>query len=445
MKKLFLPGLIIMIPFVNSNAQNSADSTNTMGKWSYHFQLTTVWQAHPPFHSPYSGQNSLYSGSESALSLTTTLFLGRKLWKGAAIYFNPEIAGGKGFSGVTGMAGFTNGDIFRVTDPAPELYIGRAFIRQHIAIGKNKHEVLEDDLNQVQEKVPVSRIDITVGKLAINDIFDNNVVSHDPRTDFLNWSFMDNGAWDYPADTRGYTYLAAVEIIKPAWTLRFAEAMVAAYANGPRLDWHIRRAHSETIGLEKHIHFKSYSGHIRVLGYANSSKAPYYQNLINKKLNGQDTSMNAIYGTRYGGLKYGWGISLDQQVSSATSVFSRIGWNNGQTASWAFTEIDQTLTAGIKMEGDRWKRPDDYIGVAGALNGISKIHRQFLNDGGYGFIIGDGKLPHYGHEGILEIFYETCFWKSLYVTADYQFINHPAYNKDRGPVNVFSLRTHVEF
>lgn len=445
MKKLFLPGLILLLFFENTSAQNVTDSSRSASKWTYHFQQTTVWQAHPSFHSPYSGQNSLYSGSESALSLTTTLFLGRKLWKGAAIYFNPEIAGGKGISGALGIAGFPNGETFRIGDPAPSLYIARAFIRQHIPIGKSKTEVLDDDANQIKEMVPESRLDITAGKFAISDIFDNNRVSHDPRVDFLNWALMNNGAWDYPANTRGYTYLVTVEFIKPTWALRFAEALVGTYANGPDLNWNISKAHSETMELEKDTHIKNYSGSIRLLGYVNSTEAPYYRQLINDKLSGQDTSMDAIHGTKYGGLKYGFGLNIDQQVSPAVSVFSRIGWNDGKSATWAFTEIDQTASAGLKINGRHWKRADDYFGIAGVLNGISGDHRDFLNAGGYGFMIGDGKLPHYGHEGIIEMFYEINLWKSLFLTADYQFVNNPAYNKDRGPVNVFALRTHVEF
>lgn len=445
MKKLFLPGLFLLISFINTKAQQTTDSTTSSDKWNDHFQLTTVWQAHPRFRSPYSGLNSLYGGGESALSLTTTLFLGRKLWKGAAIYFNPEIAGGKGMSGAVGIAGYPNGETFRIGDPAPALYIARAFIRQHIPIGTGKKERLDNDVNQLQEKVPNSRIDISIGKLAISDIFDGNRVSDDPRVDFLNWSLMNNGAWDYPANTRGYTYMVSMELIKPGWALRFAEALVATYANGPALDWHIGKAHSETLEFEKAIHFKNYQGSIRLLGYANTSKAPSYREIINENLSGQDTTMDVIYGTKYGGTKYGFGLNIDQQISPAISVFSRIGWNDGKTATWAFTEIDQTASAGLKINGRHWKRSEDHIGIAGVLNGISKDHRDFLNAGGYGFMIGDGKLPNYGHEGIIEIFYEFNIWKSLFLTADYQFVHNPAYNKDRGPVNIFALRTHVEF
>lgn len=442
MKRLVLLSGLFWMCLIQANAQTKTDTA----VWSYHFQLTTVLQAHPSFRSPYSGKNSLYSGSESALSLTTTLFLGRKLWKGASIYFDPEISGGKGISGAVGIAGFPNGETFRIGDPAPALYVARAFIRQHIPIGKHHTKVMIDgDANQLPEIISSSRIDITIGKLAISDIFDNNSVSDDPRTEFLNWSLMSNGAWDYPANTRGYTYLAAIELIKPEWVLRFGEALEGTYANGPVLNWNISKAHSETIEFEKSTHFKNYVGSVRLMYYLNSNDAPNYRQVINDKISGIDTSMNVIDGTKYGSLKYGFGLNIDQQISAATSVFSRIGWNNGKTATWAFTEIDQTVSAGLRLNGKHWKRPDDCIGIAGVLNGISKIHREFLNDGGYGFMIGDGKLPHYGHEGIIEAYYETQIWKSLYLTADYQFVNNPAYNKDRGPVNIFALRAHVEF
>lgn len=221
--------------------------------------------------------------------------------------------------------------------------------------------------------------------------------------------------------------------------------MECTYANGPILNWNISKAHSETIELEKNTHFKNYAGSVRLMYYLNSNDAPYYHQVIDDKLSGEDTLMNVIDGKKYGSIKYGLGLNMDQQLSPVISIFSRIGWNNGQSATWAFTEIDQTLSAGLKINGSNWKRPDDYIGIAGVLNGISKVHREFLNDGGYGFMIGDGKLPHYGHEGIIEAFYETEIWKSLYLTGDYQFVNNPAYNKGRGPVNIFALRVHVVF
>lgn len=445
MKNVLLTlGLLLMVLTKTTAQQHITASGDSTEKWSYHFQLTTVWQGHPAFHSPYSGTNSLQDNSEDALSLTTTLFTGRKLWKGAAVYFNPEIAGGTGISQALGMAGFPNGETFRIGDPKPELYVARAFLRQHIALG-GEPETVPGDANQLAEKITPSRIDITIGKLAISDIFDDNRVSHDPRMDFLNWSLMNNGAWDYPANTRGYTYLAAAELIQPGWALRFAEALVATYANGPDIDWHISKAHAETLEFEKKIHFGKYDGSIRLMGYANSSKAPSYRQVIADKMNGKDTSMNVVNGKSYGGVKYGWGLNIDQQLSHAVTSFARVGWNDGKTATWAFTEIDRTASAGIKVNGWQWKRPDDVIGLAGVLNGISKDHRDFLNAGGYGFMIGDGKLPHYGHEAIIEFFYESRIRKSLYLTADYQFVNNPAYNRDRGPVHIFALRTHVEF
>ncbi|MHB1923022.1 MAG: carbohydrate porin, partial [Chitinophagaceae bacterium] len=404
-------------------------------KASYHFQLTTVLQGHPAFRALYSGKNSLVDTAEQAISLTTTLFLGRSLWKGASIYVDPEIAGGKGISGALGLGGFTNGETFRIGDPTPELYLARAFIRQHIALRRDKWEKLDDDNNQIEEWVPAYRLDITIGKLAISDLFDNNRVSHDPRMDFLNWTLMNNGAWDYPANTRGYTPMVALELLTPEWCLRIAEALEPKSANGSIMDWNISQSHSETIELERKGWLsKKLPGSIRLLGYINHNRAPQYLQVIQAKLSGTDTSMDVVTGKNYGGVKYGWGLNMDQQLSSAIVSFMRLGWNDGKTASWAFTEVDQSLSAGIKISGSLWKRSKDILGLAAVVNGISRDHRDFLNAGGYGFMLGDGKLTHYQREQIMELFYETVFRNSLFLTLDYQFIRNPGYNADRGPV-----------
>jgi len=436
--------LSLLLFFLPVKAQQNNALLKDSG-WTYHFQLTGIIQGRPSINAPYSGQNSLQTGSEKAFSVTSTLFAGRKLWKGASLYFNPEMAGGRGISSTLGIAGFPNGETFRIGDAEPVVYIARIFFRQYISLDKGHLISLADDMNQVNEKVSVSRICFTLGKFGIADFFDDNNVSHDPRNDFMNWGLMNNGAYDYAANTRGYTYGFVAEYIKPRWTLRFGTALMPTYANGPKLDFHYFKTNSETIELEKRYTLHQHKGTVRLLGYYNVSKAPRYEDVIAAKMNGTDTSLDVIIGKEYGGKKIGFGINAEQELCDAVSAFLRLGWNDGKTATWAFAEIDNSVSAGIRIYGKEWKRVEDNIGVAILSNGISSGHRNFLNAGGYGFMIGDGKLPNYSREDIAEIFYQSKIFSNLWATIDYQFAGHPAYNRDRGPVHVFAARISVRW
>lgn len=437
---------IILVLFVSLSA--SAQSGDPLFKdsgWSYHFQFTGIIQAHPTFHAPYSGQNSLSAQHERAYSVTTTLYLGRHLWKGAALYFNPEMAGGKGVGSTLGIAGFPNGETFRIGNPEPTVYIARIFLRQHIDLDKDHYETLIDDANQVTERVSTTRLTLTAGKFSVGDFFDNSNLSHDPRSDFMNWSLMNNGAYDYAANTRGYTYGFVAEYIKPSWTLRLGTALEPTFANGPDLDTHYTHTNSENLEWEKRYTLHKHKGALRLLAYYNVNKAPHYEDVIAARLNGTDTTMDVNNGKTYGGKKYGFGINAEQELSGAISAFLRLGWNDGKTATWAFAEIDNTASGGIRIYGQSWKRSADNIGVALLSNGLSKPHRDFLAAGGYGFMIGDGQLPHYSRENIAELFYQCKVFYNCWVTLDYQLVDHPAYNPDRGPVHLFAARAHVEF
>jgi high affinity Mn2+ porin len=449
--------ILVAMPFL-LNAQGKDDEHHFLGtnsnkfdsveKWSYHFQLTSIGQGHPAFNSPYSGTNSLVDTAETALSLTSTFFLGRKLWKGAAVFFNPEIAGGKGMSYALGIAGAANGETFRIGSPAPAIYVARAFFQQHIALN-NKQEYQSGEQNQLGDNVPSSRITISVGKFSVADFFDDNSYSHDPRSEFFNWSLMSNGAWDYPANTRGYTWGAVVELVKPGYAIRVSTVMVPLKANGPVLDPAYSKAHGETIEFEKKLKINKHPGSFKILAFRNTGRAPTYKAATSSLLNG-DSSLMAIAGGKklgleFNGLKYGFGINFCQEISKSLGVFARVGWNDGATATWAFTEIDHSACAGISITPNFIKRPDDEIGIAGVVNDISQDHYAFLASGGYGFIVGDGKLPNFGYEQILETYYKIRITSAFWFTLDYQFIANPGYNKDRGPVHAFAGRLHVEF
>jgi len=414
---------------------------DSIENWNLHFQLTVIDQSHPAFNAAYSGQNSLNPNQEEALSITTTLFIGKRLWNGGALYFNPEIAGGGGISSARGIAGFTNGETFRIGSSAPALYLGRLFFRQTIPLsGADRDKLVGSDANQLKEYLPEKRVVITAGKFAVSDLFDNNAYSHDPRTQFINWSLMSNAAWDYAANTRGYTDGLALEYITPEWAARAATTLEPTYANGPDLDYNFLKAYSQTVEVSKNISHNKHNGVIRLLLFRNVTKAPAYRDVI-----ATDPTLDVIYGKNYGGIKYGFGVNGEEQLTDNLGLFFRGSWNDGKTATWAFTEIDNSVSAGLNYTGKQWHRPDDVFGLASVVNGISPDHRDFLKAGGYGFIIGDGKLINYRTENIIEAYYSAKLDKRLYLSVDYQFVQNPAYNADRGPVNVFAIRAHVEF
>jgi hypothetical protein len=417
---------------------------------SNHFQLTVISQSHSGFYAPYSGRNSLADSTEvGATSITSTLFLGQKLWKDAAFYFDPEISGGAGLSYSVGVAGALNGETYRIGAPAPKMSIARAYYQQIIPLGNTKYDVCDDDVNQVKCNVPCNRITISAGKFAISDFYDKNDYSHDPRNQFFNWSLMSNGAWDYPANTRGYTFGLVVELIKPTWAVRLSSVAVPKMANQPDLEYNLKGAHSETFEAEKSWSVHKHAGIIRFLVSNAYSRAPSFLDGINAIKTNDTHILNVINGTEesntFGGKKFGLGLSFNQELTNGIGLFARAGWNDGTHASWAFTEIDQTISAGLSVKGTKWQRPDDVCGIAGVINGISKDHRDFLAAGGYGFIIGDGAL-NYGYEKIIETYYDIKLTKTFKLTFDYQFVSNPGYNKDRkGPVHVFGIRGHVEF
>jgi high affinity Mn2+ porin len=433
---------------ISAFAKAQSSSSDSSAKWTSHFQLTVIAQQHSAFPSKYSGNNSLADTVEPvATSLTSTLFLGRRLWKNAALYFNPEVSGGKGLSFATGVAGALNGETYRVGATEPQVFIARAFFQQYFPLGNTSYEYVEDDINKIAGKVPTSRITISAGKFAISDFFDDNVYSKDPRSQFLNWSMWANGAWDYPANTRGYTKGIVVELIKPRWKIRAATVAVPRIANSPLMEYN-SKAHSETVELEHQLLFNNRRGNVRLLLSNTYSKAPSYAAGM-KALSTNNTYLLDVIASEaenneYGGKKVGIGLNLDQELTSNMGVFARAGWNDGKYATWSFTEIDRTVNAGLSINGIKWKRPNDVFAIGAVVNGLSQPHRDFVKAGGSGFIIGDGTL-NYGGEGIVEAYYNARLSNFFWLTFDYQFVNNPGYNKDRGPVHVFALRGHVEF
>lgn len=417
-----------------------AQDTTKQQNFNFHFQQTVITQFKPGFSAPYTGDNSLLTGKETQSSLTTTFFGGARLWKGAEAYFNPELSGGSGLSKTVGIAGFPNGETFRVGSAEPKIYIARLYFTQKFEWGNDK-ESIEDDVNQLAGLQSKRYLKFTIGKFGMADFFDGNEFSHDARSQFMNWALMDNAAWDYPANTRGYVMGALAELGQPTWALRAAFTMTTTTANGAIWDQRIGRANTMTLEYEKRYDINGNKGTVRVLGFRNNGKMGDYRQAILNNPIAPVVDTNLTYGKH----KYGFGIGADQYLSKNFGVFAKVSWNDGHTSTWAFTEIDQSLSLGAVLKGSSWKREDDELGLAFVGNGISGPHRDYLAAGGYGFIIGDGQL-NYAHELIAEVYYKVnAYQKKLWLTPDYQFIANPAYNRDRGPVNVFSLRAHVEF
>ncbi len=433
---VFLFLLLLNARCASAEALTSSADTSTEN-WTIHYQATTVSQGHPGFPTAYSGANSLQSTSEFDTSLTSTIFLGRRLWHGGEVYFDPELSAGKGVSSTLGIAGFPNGEIYRVESPAPKTIVARIFVKQIFGLGTEMEHV-GDDENQLSGNIPVHRITVIVGKFSLNDYFDDNAYSHDPRTQFLNWALMDNGAWDYAADTTGYTWGVYFEYNTKNWAVRFASAMEPAQANQMALDTDIQQAHGDQIEFEHRHSINGHRGAVRIMYYENHADMGSYSEVLNNPKYNMDVTQTRTYRT-----KYGVGMSADQELTKDLGVFARLGWNDGATESWAFTEIDRTASVGASLNGNRWHRPDDNVGLAILVNGLSEDHAAYFAAGGYGFMLGDGKL-NYAPEEILETYY---LWKPLSylgVTGDFQFVNHPAYNQDRGPVYLYALRLHYE-
>ncbi|HEX7616946.1 MAG TPA: carbohydrate porin [Thermoanaerobaculia bacterium] len=417
----------------------AADAAVPERDWSLHGQLTWQLQGHGSFDSPYEGPNSFQNRKETRGSFTSTLFLGRRLWTGGEAYVNAELIAGQGLSRVLGLAAPPNGETYRVDSVQLKPNLARLFLRQTIALGGDE-EPQDDEENQIQGRRAARRIVVTAGKFSGTDVFDANSYSHDPRTQFNNWSLWANAAWDYPADTRGYTWGVALELYRDAWAVRLGSFMEPREANGLEFDHDVSRAHGDVLEIEHRHALSGRPGAVRVLAYWNHASMGVYRQALNLAPGAPDITATRTPGRS----KYGLGLNLEQEIASGIGAFLRAGWNDGKTESWAFTEIERTLALGATVRGDPWKRPRDLFGVAVALNGINGDHRDYLAAGGLGFMLGDGSL-HASTEEVLDAFYRVSLASYAAVTLEFEHYTNPAFNQDRGPLTVYGLRVHANF
>jgi high affinity Mn2+ porin len=410
-------------------------------RWNLYWQATSIGQYHGSFGALYSGPLSLSNRPERDVSLTSTFFFGYRVSQNTQFYFDPEIAGGRGFSNVDGLANPTNGELPRVASATPKPYIARLYVSHDFGFGDEKEDV-ESDANRLSGSRPMNRYTITVGRFSITDFFDNNTYTHDPRSQFMGWAVMYNGAWDYPADTRGYTWGWVHEFHTRYWSLRYASAAMSTVANGARFDRRLFVDRGDVFEGEARYKWRSHPGALRLLGYANHFHGGSYGAALQEAA-ATGTVPDVTSVRKFGALKYGFGINAEQEIVDGVGVYMRLGWNDGKTESFEFTAIDRLASSGISVSGARWKRKDDTVATELTVAGISAVHALYLARGGLDFLIGDGAL-NYAPEYIWESYYNARLFKGFFAALDAQHIDNPAYNQDRGPLWTFSLRLHIE-
>lgn len=414
-------------------------------------QANSIFQMHGHFHSPYESTNSLRNIFETKASEVSGLYLGYQLH--ANTRYNTDLivdfenAGGRGISQALGLAGVTNVDVVRNPSLGPSPYLARGEIHQIIGL-------TDDMVDQprgpfaLANSVPARRFEIRLGKMALPDVFDVDAVGSDSHLQFTNWTIVNNGAWDYAADTRGYTVAGVLEYDDRVWSARYALAAMPVVANGLDLDWAISRAHAQNweFELRKGL-FTSVlkrPGAIRFLSFVNNAHMGNYRQSVQQFIAGKISAPDITQTERFGAVKYGFGLNAEQVVTDSMRLFARFGWNDDRNESYAYTEVAQTFQVGGDYKGSIWSRPYDKAGIALVSNAIKRDHQNYLHYGGKGFLLGDGNLS-YGRENIVEWYYNAHLWRGMYGMIGGSFIAHPGYNRDRGPLYVPAARIHMDF
>jgi high affinity Mn2+ porin len=407
--------------------------------WMIHTQATWIDQGHPEFDSPYEGANSMTGDSQNERTFSFSLFTGYRILPGTEIYLDPEFFQGHGLSNTLGMAGFPNGEAVKAAFPNLHYNTSRLYIRQTFGLG-GETEKIDNDQQHVGGTYDVNRVTLTVGKMAADDIFDNNAYSGGARNQFMNWSLWESSAWDYPADIVGYTAGFAAQWNTKNWTLAYGIFMEPTESNGAVLDKHLLDAHGQILELDRRYSVGELTGTLRPFVFWNQARMGDYADAL-----ALPSIEDALFQTRAYRSKVGFGLSWDQQLCADLGAFARLSWDDGRTESFAFTEVDRSAALGLSLAGTRWGRKDDTLGVAVVVNAIVPEHQAYLAAGGeQGLILGDGAL-NYGPEEIIEGYYSVQVTRWLWISPDLQGAVNPGYNRDRGPVAIYAVRAHVEF
>jgi len=429
-------------PAPDDSTQSMLPHLKTSGFW-LSGQANFIFQTHPEFHAPYSGVHSLNPHYEKAISRVMTLYTGMRLNNSTELLLDIEEAGGSALTQGFGLAGNTDLDIVRNPQLSKAPYLGRGMIHKVFALSADKIENQRNAFSLFDE-LPRRRLEIRFGKFSMPDFFDVNSVGSDTHFQFINWTIDNNGAWDYAADTRGYTVGLTADFEDRNWGLRFGEGLMPKVANGIDLVWKPWQVHAENFEYELRRGFiPKKAGMVRLLAYTNAANMGIYRDQVLKAREAGTTPDITNHPWRIT-RKYGFGINVEQNLAHYMTAFARFGWDNGKTESFAYTEVDQTFVEGVGANGAWWHRKQDRAGIAFVTNAIGKDHQHYLAAGGLGFLLGDGKL-NYGRENILESYYTAHVWRGIYLAPGLQYVVNPGYNRDRGPVVVPTFRAHVEF
>jgi high affinity Mn2+ porin len=420
--------------------------------WNMHAQVTETVQGDPGFPALYSGPNSLNSNGEVQETFTSDLFVGARLWNGGEIHADGLLWKGFGLSNDKGIEAFPNGDAFKLGITTPHFMFAHLFIRETIGLGGKQESVPDGPLTLAGER-DISRLTFTFGRLSPTDMFDNNAYAQDSHTQFMNWATITNLAWDFPADSVGYTTGLVVELNQPRWALRYGFFQVPNTQNGftaddqvllfPRAggDGPFFRSWGMVTEFERR-YANAHPGAIRVLAFVNEANTIGYREATPLlKANGPGADLSSARAYRR---KYGFGLNWEQKITDNVGVFSRLGWNNGQVEGWMYNDSNWTASLGMSVKGTPWRRTSDAFGLAYVVSGASRSNQEFLEVGGADILDGDGALT-YGSENVIEAYYNFAIWENVQVTPDYEFVDNPAFNRDRGPVSVFGIRLHWKF
>jgi high affinity Mn2+ porin len=428
-----------------TDSQDTIFSHSSTAPYWISGQLNSIFQWHPRFPAAYNGPNSFEHASEQADSVVLTLYTGLQLSRYTEALVDVESAGGSGLSQGLGLGGFTNIDVVRNPSLDMTPYFARAELHQVIPLSPDAETVDRTPLSLLTQ-LPTRRIDLYLGKFSIVDFFDNNNVASDSHMQFMNWAVVNTAAYDYAADTRGYTWGGVIALTDDWWTCRFAEALLSKRPNGLILQKNLQDAHSENFELELRPRLvPARLSAIHLLGFTNYANMGDYHQAIAQFLRGATPTPEIDAHPQQVALKYGFAINAEQEFTGSIRGFIRAGWNEGQHESWNYTEVDQTVAFGGDLRGNWWDRPRDTFGVAFVGNGLSRNHREYLARGGLGFVLGDGRLT-YGPEKIMECYYNfpVPLYHGLFSALDVQYIDNPGYNRARGPVTVLGARLHLE-
>lgn len=415
---------------------NEDDAQNQ--SWMFHFQNTDIVQGYPGITSPYSGPNSLPAGGQVRETVSFDLFFGAHIWPGGELYFNPEAYQGFGLGNTLGIADFPNGEAFKSGQPVGDIIIPRLFYRQTFGFGGEQEQLGSDEL-QLAQKADVSRLTLTIGKMSVGDLFDDNAYSHDSRSQFMGWAFVDSAGFDYAQDADGYTNGVALDLNQKNWALLWGHYMVTQTVNTHALDYNLTKAWEEILELDERYSINDHPGTVRFIGWLLSAHMGSYWETVNNPSADMDITQTAKYR-----LQYGFAISADQEITKDLGVFTRISWGQPNDDCFMFGDYSQSIALGAQLKGTAWSRPDDVVGLGDTVGALSQGQATYYNNGGLGMVIGDGHLS-YAPENVTEMYYNAQIVKHVNLTGDLQVDENPGFNSDRGPVCILSARLHVEF